>query len=330
MRTDIQRALSGVPVAAPPQPTEMYSPGTQRMGPNTMMAGAPPTGTISPYGPDEDGYGGGNGRRKALWWILGSIAAILIIVIAYLLLNGGGGKTDAVPSVVGMTQSAAEKAVAKAGLTSKVVKAPSSTYKKGQVISTSPPFGTKVAPNSVVTLKVSAGPKQIAMPKVTGLSEGAAQSKLQNFHVVTKTAPNSTEPAGTVARQSPAPGTPLLPNSTVTIYVSGGGTQVQDTVGDPQATAVSILQNQGFKVKVITAAGPASATPGNVFNQNPSSGTLPQGSTVTIYVASTPTPTLTPTTAPPTPTPSATTPTPTPSGTAPSGAARTTTRTPRL
>ncbi len=34
MRTDIQRALSGVPVAAPP-PTEMYAPGTQRMGPAT-------------------------------------------------------------------------------------------------------------------------------------------------------------------------------------------------------------------------------------------------------------------------------------------------------
>jgi eukaryotic-like serine/threonine-protein kinase len=328
MRTDIQRALSGVPVAAPPQATEMYSPGTQRMGPNTMMAGAPPTGTISPYGTDEDGYGGGSGRRKALWWILGAVGAILIVVIAYLLLNGGGGKTNAVPSVVGLTQSAAEKAVAKAGLTSKVVKAPSPTVKKGQVISTSPPFGTKVAPGSVVTLKVSAGPKQIAMPKVTGLSEGAAQSKLQNFHVVTKTAPNSTEPAGTVVRQSPTPGTLLLPNSTVTIYVSGGGTQVQDTVGDPQATAVSILQNQGFKVHVITAAGPSSATPGNVFNQNPSSGTLPQGSTVTIYVASTPTPTPSATTPTPTPTPSATTPTPTPTATAPT--AGTNSRTPRL
>ena len=317
MRTDIQRALSGVPVAAPPQPTEMYSPGTQRMGPNTMMAGAPPTGTISPYGPDEDGYDGGNGRRKALWWILGVVGAILIVVIAYLLLNGGGGKTNAVPSVVGLTQSAAEKAVAKAGLTSKVVNAPSATTKKGLVISTSPPFGTKVAPNSVVTLKVSAGPKKIKMPKVTGESEATAQSQLQNFHVVTKTAPNSTKPAGTVVSQSPAAGTLLLPNSTVTISVSGGGTQVQDTVGDPQATAVSILQNQGFKVHVITAAGPSSATPGNVFNQNPSSGTLPQGSTVTIYVASTPTPTPSATTPTPTPTPTVTTPPPTPTATPP-------------
>src|SRR5258707_886777 len=67
MRTDIQRALSGVPVAAPPQATEMYAPGTRQMGPGTMMAGAAATGAISPYGPDGDGYGedGGNRRRKA-------------------------------------------------------------------------------------------------------------------------------------------------------------------------------------------------------------------------------------------------------------------------
>jgi beta-lactam-binding protein with PASTA domain len=134
-----------------------------------------------------------------------------------------------------------------------------------------------------------------------------------------------------VVGQSPAAGTPLLPNSTVTISVSGGGTQVQDTTGDPQATAVSILQNQGFKVKIISAAGPSSATPGNVFNQNPSSGTLPQGSLVTIYVASTPTPTPSATTPTPTPTPtqSATIPPPTPSSTAPSGGTGTA-RTPRL
>ncbi|MDX6336220.1 MAG: eukaryotic-like serine/threonine-protein kinase [Streptosporangiaceae bacterium] len=329
MRTDIQRALSGVPVAAPPQATEMYSPGTQRMGPNTMMAGAAPTGAISPYGPDEDGYGGGrNGRRRALWWILGAVAAILIIVIAYLLLNGGGGKTDAVPSVVGMSQQAAVNSVKKAGLTPKVVKLPSSSYKAGQVFKTTPQFGTKVAPHSTVTLDVSTGPSKIKMPPVTGESESTAQSQLQQFRVTTKTDPNSAKPAGTVVRQSPKAGTLLLPNSPVTIYVSGGGTQVQNTVGDPRATAVSILQNAGFKVQIITTPGPASATPGNVFQQTPSSGILPQGSTVTIYVASTPTPTQTATTPPPSPTPTATTPSPTPTGTATLGATSSS-RTPR-
>jgi serine/threonine-protein kinase len=327
MRTDIQRALSGVPVAAPPQATEMYAPGTQRMGPNTMMAGAQ-TGAISPYGPGEDGYGGGNGRRTALWWILGIIAAILLIVIGYLLLSGGGGKTAAVPSVVGMTQAKAEAAVTKAGLTPKVVKVSSASVKAGVVTQTNPQFGTKVAPHSVVTLDVSTGPHKIKMPPVVGESESTAQNQLQQFQVTTKTDPTSAKPAGTVVRQNPAAGTLLAPNSPVTIYVSGGGTQVQSTVGDPKATAVSILQNEGFKVQVITVAGPAGSTPGNVFQQTPSSGTLPQGSTVTIYVASTPTPTQSATT--PAPTQSATTPppTPTPTATAPTTGANSRTPSP--
>ena len=292
MRTDIQRALSGVPVAAPPQATEMYAPGTQRMGPNTMMAGAAQTGAISPYGPDEDGYGGGNGRRRALWWILGIIAAILIIVIGYLLLSGGGGKTASVPSVVGLTTQKAEDAVIKAGLTPACGQGLLADGERPawspRRIRSSGPRWRHTAWSRWTSPK---GPAKIKMPPVTGESESTAQSQLQQFKVTTKTDPNSTKPAGTVVRQSPAAGTLLLPNSPVTIWVSGGGTQVQNTVGDPKATAVSILQNQGFKVQVITAAGPAGATPGNVFNQNPSSGTLPQGSTVTIYVASTPTPT---------------------------------------
>jgi len=63
-------------------------------------------------------------------------------------------------------------------------------------------------------------------------------------------------------------------------------------------------------------AGPAGSTPGEVFSQTPSSGTLPKGATVTIYVAQESTPSPTPTTPSPTPTtpsPTPTTPSPTPS-----------------
>jgi beta-lactam-binding protein with PASTA domain/tRNA A-37 threonylcarbamoyl transferase component Bud32 len=317
MRTDIQRALSGVPVAAPPQATEMYVPGTQRIGPNTMMAGAAPTGAMSQYGTEGDGYDGeGRGRRRALWWILGAVAALIVVVLAYLLLSGGGGKTNAVPSVVGMTQSQAKKAVTKAGLTPKVVKVASSSVKSGIVISTNPQFGAKVAPGSVVTLRVSSGPKKISVPNVVGESQATAQQNLSQFQVVTKTDNTSTAPAGKVVRQDPQAGTLQAAGSKVTIWVSGGGAQVQNVVGDPRATAVSILQNQGFKVQVITVAGPSDATPGNVFQQNPAAGsTLTSGSTVTIYVAATPTPTQTPTSPTPTPTPS--TPTPTVSASTP-------------
>ena len=100
----------------------------------------------------------------------------------------------------------------------------------------------------MVTLKVSTGPGKVKIPNVVGESETTAQNQLQNFHVMTKTDANSTMPQGNVVRQDPTGGTQVLQGSTVTLFVSGGGTQVPNVVGDPQATASPILQGQGFKV----------------------------------------------------------------------------------
>jgi beta-lactam-binding protein with PASTA domain/tRNA A-37 threonylcarbamoyl transferase component Bud32 len=312
MRTDIQRALSGVPVAAPPRGAAMY-PATQRLGPAATDGR---TGAIPPYqyGPQDGAYGGGGDRRrKTIWWILGAVLAILLALVAYLALSSGG-KTDAVPSVVGLSQAKAEAAVARAGLQSRAVPQASSTVPKGDVISTNPPFGNKVPANSVVTLYVSSGPNLVKVPNVVGQQQGNAQNTLQNagFSVIVNTDQNSSKPAGTVVSESPPGGTQVAPNSKVTIAVSGGGVQVPNVVGDPQATATSILKGAGFNVQVNPAPGPASATVGNVFQQQPSSGTLPQGSTVTIYVATaSATPSATPTasaraTATPTASPTAT------------------------
>ncbi len=202
-----------------------------------------------------------------------------------MLLNGGSGNTTSVPSVVNMPVAQAEAAISHAGLVSTVHQVSSSTVKAGLVISTNPPFGNKVARASTVTLNVSAGPHKVKVPYVVGDSQTAATNSLQAFNVQTKTDASSTKPQGTVVDQSPSAGTLVAPGSTVTITVSGGGVQVPSTVGDPAATAQSILKNLGFNVVVNTVPGPANATPGNVFQQNPSDGAQPQGATITIYVA---------------------------------------------
>ena len=201
------------------------------------------------------------------------------------------------------------------------MKVSSATVKTGTVISSNPQFGTKVSSGSTVTLDVSAGPKKHNMPNVIGEQAATAQTQLQNlgFNVSEKTDPTSTVKAGQVIRQDPAPDTPLGPGANVTIYVSGGGTNVPSVIGDPQATAQTVLQNSGFKVSVVTAAGPAGTASGTVFNQNPGANqTAPQGTTVTIFVAAQTQPTTPPPPSPtasvspsPSPTVSATTPPPT-------------------
>jgi eukaryotic-like serine/threonine-protein kinase len=308
MRNDIQRALQGMPVAAPTR-FDAYQ-GTRRMGSATQMAGA--TGAIPPYeyGPDEDQPGG----RKKWPWIVAAVAAVAVIVAliwGFNYISSSGGNI-AVPNVVGQTQTQAQKEIVQAGLVPSVVDKASSSVPKGDVISTTPPFGTKLAKNAMVKLFVSSGPASVKVPNVVGETENAATSQLENagFKVSEKPQPNSTEPQGQVVKQNPKAGTSVSKGSSITIYVSGGGTQVPSVVGDPVATAQQILSGAGFNVVTKTVQGPSGTPPGNVFEQNPSGGTAPSGSTVTIFVAaqqtSSPSPSPSPSTSPsPSPSPSA-------------------------
>jgi len=315
MGNDIQRALQGMPVAAPTR-LDAYQ-GNRRMGATaTQAAGA--TSSIPPYdyGP-EDGPPGREGRRK--WpWVVAALAAVALIagLIWGLSYVSGNGSSYAVPDVVGLPVATAQKDIANAHLISEVLRRSSSSVAKGDVISTSPPNGTTVAKNSLVKLFVSTGPGIVTVPDVVGEPAAQATSALEarGFTVNQASAPNSTAQAGTVARTNPPAHARVPAGSPVTIYVSGGAIQVPSVVGDPVATAQQILSGDGFHVVTKTVAGPGGSTPGDVFSQTPSSGVLPSGGTVTIYVAAQPPPTTPPTTPPtstsPSPSPSSSPPTP--------------------
>jgi eukaryotic-like serine/threonine-protein kinase len=296
MRMDIQRAMSGMPVAAPTR-VDMYQ-RTQRMGAATMMAS--PT-TAVPYDYAEDEMDGRPPRRgrAALLWILGLLIVLGAVgALAYMLLSGGG-KTYAVPLVQGDPQAKAVQLITAAHLQPKVVNQASSGVPKGDVINTNPAQGNMVPANTLVTLFVSTGPRQISVPDVQGQSATSAQNTLSGLglNVTPKTDPTSTQPKGTVTRQSPAPGKMVPPNSTVTIYVSGGAVTVPDVRNDSASTAQQILQTAGLNPVTKTVPGPASATPGTVFQEVPGpNSSVPPNSTVTIYVAATPpSPTASPT-----------------------------------
>jgi eukaryotic-like serine/threonine-protein kinase len=310
MRADLQRAASGLPVSAAASTRADLYPPTQRMGPNTMMA----SGRTSQISPVQDydyagaGYGrrshaadGGGGARRWLPWVLGLVLVLAVVgAVAYYLL--AGGKTYAVPLVNNEPAAAAEAQIKAVHLSYTVVDQPSSSVPKGKVISSTPAQGDNVAANTVVTLYVSTGAAPVTVPNVEGKQENAAQTELQNdnFQVVVKTDATSTEPSGTVVNQSPVGGTSVAPGSQVTIFVSGG-TNVPSVIGDPGTSAVTLLQNDGFKVNQVTAAGPANTTPGNVWQQTPSANsTQAAGSTVTVYIqpSASPSPSATPTPSP--------------------------------
>jgi len=260
----------------------MY-PGTQRTGADPMMTGR--TSAIPPVADYEYADAGHGGGRRWIPWVVGLVLFLGVVIgVAYYLL--AGGKTYSVPLVNNLPVATAQKDITQAHLRSTVVDQASSAVQKGLVISSNPPEGNNVAANTLVTLYVSTGAAPVAVPDVEGKQENVAQTTLQNdgFQVAVQTDTTSTEPSGTVVNQSPVGGTKVTPGSKVTIFVSGAVT-VPNVVGVPASSAVTLLQNDGFKVNQITAAGPAGTTPGNVWQQSPNANTpAAGGSTVNIYI----------------------------------------------
>jgi serine/threonine-protein kinase len=287
MRADLQRAASGMPVAAPPTRLDMY-PQTQRMGAGQMTGATsqiPPVEDYDYAGRDYDRGGGGTSRR---WipWILGLVLVVGVVGgVAYYLL-AGGGKHYAVPLVNGEPVAQAQGQIAAAHLRSAVVSQADSNVKSGLVIKSNPQEGNNVPANTLVTLYVSTGAAQVGVPSVIGQQQTAAQSTLQSrgFVVNVKTDPTSSAPTGQVISQSPSGGT-AAPGSTVTITVSGGAVTVPMVVGDSLATASQILTAAGFQVSPQQGSGPAQLANGTVFSQQPAANsTAAKGATVIIFV----------------------------------------------
>jgi eukaryotic-like serine/threonine-protein kinase len=280
MRADLQRAASGLPVAAaPPTRAEMY-PGGDMTGRTSAI---PPVADYEYAGAGYDrGRGGGH---RWIPWVLGLVLVLGVVIgVAYYLL--AGGKTYSVPLVNGLTVAQAEQQIAAHDLRSTVVDQASSTVQQGLVIGSNPAQGNNVAANTLVTLFVSTGAAPVAVPDVEGKQENVAQTTLQTagFQVSVQTDTTSTEPSGTVVNQSPVGGTKVAPGSKVTIFISGGA-NVPNVVGVPASSAVTLLQNDGFKVNQIQAAGPANTSPGTVWQQTPAANTAAAGgSTVNIYI----------------------------------------------
>jgi len=344
MNADIQRAASGMQVAAAfqPPPTRAdyydYQQRTQRMGPQTMMgSGVAPT-TVSQYpqsgypqgyneggGYDNgDGEQGGGGGRRWLPWTIAGVVLVAAIVAAVLLLHGGGGGTYVPTALVGEPQATAVAQVKAAGLTPSVQQQANANVTAGNVISTNPSAGSSIAKGGTVTLYVSKGAAPILLPNVQNEQYNTAAQQLRNlgFTNVNPVPDNqSTLPAGEVDHMSPAANQKYAPSETITLYYSGGGIAVPTLTGVPLSTAVQELKSAGFTSapSVTYADGPVGQNipVGTVWKQFPATGNVPPNTVITLFVQQTAaTPTNSPT---PSGTPSSTatpTSTATPSGTA--------------
>jgi len=319
MRNDIQRALSGAPVAAP-MPGDGYGVGTRRMGATATQVAGRTTG-IPPYRygpPDGDGPDGPPQRQRRAWpWVaLATVVIVLIAAIVLLKYVTGNSSGVAVPNVVNQKLAAAEQAITSAGLrVGHVTNQQSTAVAKGLVISTNPGFGSTEPRGTAVNIVASLGPKPVAtatVPNVKGQTRGSAIAELRGdgFKVLVIAAQSPGAPANTVVNQSPAQGSKEPVGSTVTIGVTGATVTVPSSViGMSPSQATALLQAGPYNYTVTQQTGSGPGQIGTVFATSPPVGSaLPPGSAIVIFVVGAPSQSPTPT-----PTPASSSPSTTPS-----------------
>jgi beta-lactam-binding protein with PASTA domain len=200
-----------------------------------------------------------------------------------------------VPNVIGLTEAAADAAIAAANLVvGTVTHANSPNVPAGDVISESPAAGTSVDLGSPVDLVISSGPLALIVPNVVGLTQAAATTAIQNAGLVVGTvtqASSAIVPAGKVISENPAAGTSVAPGSSVNLVVSTGPAPVNvpNVVGLTQAAATTAIQNAGLVAGTVTQASSAIVPAGKVISENPAAGTsLAPGSSVNLVVSTGP------------------------------------------
>jgi beta-lactam-binding protein with PASTA domain/tRNA A-37 threonylcarbamoyl transferase component Bud32 len=198
----------------------------------------------------------------------------------------GPPKTD-VPNLVGEPLDKALSDLQDAKLKGRAI--PTESDKpQGEVISQSPTAGASVKQGSLIKLKVSKGPKPVAVPNVIGSTFESANSTLlgAGFAVLRKDV-KSDSPKDTVVDTSPGVGTLQPPGTTITVMVSKGPTTstVPDVTSLSQSDAQATLKASGFGVKIVSQPVTDQSQDGIVQTQDPPGGTQqPPGTIVTIAV----------------------------------------------
>ncbi|MFD5872805.1 Stk1 family PASTA domain-containing Ser/Thr kinase [Streptomyces sp. NPDC060322] len=247
---------------------------------------------MPPAGPPEPGRARRSfavrGRRGA--------AAVLVAVLLVLGLGAGvwyinSGQFTRVPSLLGQTQSAAERRLSDEGLDLKGVdRAYSDTVERGTVISSDPGSGERIRGNDAVRLVISRGPEIVKVPDVEGLALADARRELKKTGLapgmVTREFSEEID-RGMVIRTDPRVGTERHPDSAVALVVSKGSpVDVPDVTGLSVEDARAALDEAGLRTEVLAERVNSPEGAGEIARQSPGSGAeAAEGDTVELTVS---------------------------------------------
>jgi eukaryotic-like serine/threonine-protein kinase len=234
------------------------------------------------------------GRRWWLW-LLVLLALAAIAVGAYFLLREDELR---VPDVIGLRSATAAQTLQNRGFEVDIVQVTNADVERDQVAAQDPLPETLAPEGSTVTITVSTGPGEAAVPPVAGLTTSEARERLEEtgFEPDVERAFSEEVERGRVIETTPSEGSSAELGTTVILRVSRGPepVAVPDVVGRSEADARSALEGAGLTVETAQQES-EDEEPGTVLAQDPAGGAeVRSGSTVTITVAEEPPPVVVP------------------------------------
>lgn len=233
-------------------------------------------------------------RRNPLSrWLVGLAAlVVLTVVVTFAIIWGSGPSRDVqVPDVTGKTQAEAVAILQNLGFKTRIQKNTSSKLAPDRVIDTDPAKGSTVTAGSEVTLNVSIGPENQAIPDCKGQALDDCIRKLQGagFKNIKPTESKSRpEDKGRVIDTLPASGQYSAVTNVITVVVGKGPGErpVPDLVGQNSDVAVRNLPTYGFTAPPTVIPVPSPEPKGQILSTNPNAGTMfPEDGVIEIRVS---------------------------------------------
>ena len=170
-------------------------------------------------------------RRSMVPWVVGIVVATMLAAGVAMVAAGaaGGGPHVAVPSLVGLDDTAAKVSATDAELLMTVVARRTSDDPVGLVIQQRPGPGEFIASGDQIEVVVSRGPPPVPLPDVTGKPLAEAQPLLEQagFVVAVERRFEENAPKDVTLGTEPAGGGLAPPESTVKVIVSDGPAPVE-------------------------------------------------------------------------------------------------------
>ena len=214
-------------------------------------------------------------RLYGLTALAGFVVAYLIV--AFFILPGDSRGTMTAPDLVGLSLDDARRVLDSVGLQFSLGdERASADVPRNGVLAQSPPAGASVPQRGSVTLDISAGPRQIRIPSVAGLTVDEARNVLSDSGLSAGSVQDETSssPRGEVLRSKPDAGRFVGEGAPVDLIVSAGPPELTmpDVIGRDPSDALAVLNQLGLtRVRVDSQPGGSGLM--TVMAQQPTAGT---------------------------------------------------------